>query len=128
MKKLLLLGVLSVFLVFSVPANADLLGYYYNLPETHPDMETPITGLQTGWVESTLTGSTPTLTALGATFINQFDWWSSAYLVGSRIDSDADLQSNFASSWFPLDQGVGAGTGPAGGRRFTALSGRGATH
>lgn len=94
---------LVMFLVVgvSVSANAGLLGTYYNLSSAHPDMETTITGLITGMVESTLTGPTPTLTAAGSSYVNQFDWWNAAYQVGQRTDSDADLQTNFSSSWFP---------------------------
>lgn len=97
----LLLIVVAAWCVAAVPAHAGLMGTYYNLPSTHPDMETTITGWLPGMVENTLSGSTPTLTAYGATKVSQFDWWNSAYAVGSRVDSDADLQSNFAGSWFP---------------------------
>lgn len=107
MKKMLL--VVSLFFLcsgLSMTANAGLLGTYYNLSSSHPDMESSITGWLPGLVESSLTGLTPTLTAFGATKILQFDWWDSGYEVFSRVDSDADLQSNFASSWFPVDTGL----------------------
>jgi fibro-slime domain-containing protein len=96
----------AVLLFAATTAHAGLLGMYYNLSASHPDMETPITGVKTGWVENTLTGSSPTLTTEGANYVNQFDWWDNAYYVGQRVDSDADLQSNFANSWFPLNQGI----------------------
>lgn len=103
--------VLALTLVFSlgilVNANAGLLGTYYNLPSTHPDMQGAITGLTTGMVESMLTGAAPTLTAYGNTQVSQFDWWNNSYMVGQRVDSDADLQSNFASSWFPAIANTG---------------------
>lgn len=83
------------------PVHAGLLGTYYNLSSSHPDMESSITGWLPGMVENTLSGSAPTLTAYGNTVVSQFDWWNSSYMVGSRVDSDADLQTNFAGSWFP---------------------------
>jgi fibro-slime domain-containing protein len=86
--------------------NAGLLGTYYNLPSTHPDMERWITGFDPGYVQNTLTGAAPTLTAYGASRVLQWDWWDPSYEVFSRIDSDADLQSNFASSWFPVNTGL----------------------
>lgn len=105
MKKFIITALFVVFATATI-ANAGLTGYYYNLPESHPDMQRWITGLDQGLVENTLTGPTPTLTAYGATRIQQFDWWDNSYFSFSRIDSDADLQSNFASSWFPTDDGL----------------------
>lgn len=105
-KHKLLLSVLIALIAVPAIASAGLLGSYYNLSSAHPDMQTSITGLQTGWVESMLTGATPTLTASGNANINQWDWWDNAYHSFDRVDSDADLQSNFASSWFPLNEGV----------------------
>lgn len=101
MKKLVLALTLVFSLGLMVNAQAGLVGTYYNLADSHPDMQSNITGLNTGMVENMLTGATPTLTAYGQTQVNQFDWWDDAYMVGQRVDSDADLQSNFASSWFP---------------------------
>jgi fibro-slime domain-containing protein len=69
-------------------------------------MERWITGFDPGYVENTLTGSMPTLTAYGATRVLRWDWWDDTYKVFSRVDSDADLQSNFASSWFPVNTGL----------------------
>ena len=89
-------------LVIASSASAGLMGTYYNLGNSHPDMQNIITGFTPGMVESTLTGSAPTLTAYGATQVSQFDWWDNTYESFSRLDSDADLQSNFASSWFPI--------------------------
>jgi fibro-slime domain-containing protein len=96
----------AVLLFLATGANAGLLGTYYNLPSTHPDMERWITGFDPGYVENTLSGNTPTLTAYGASRVLQWDWWDPGYEVFSRIDSDADLQSNFASSWFPVNTGL----------------------
>ncbi len=99
MKKVLFLLVGSVFLLgISLNASAGLIGTYYNHSYSHPDMEVWNGG--TGMVESTLTGSAPTATA-SANF-NQFDWWDSQYYAFQRVDSDADLQSNFLSSWWPV--------------------------
>ncbi|HET56904.1 MAG TPA: fibro-slime domain-containing protein [Deltaproteobacteria bacterium] len=100
--------VLTVLIIFmgAVSAQAGLMGYYYNLDTSHPDVETDITGLKTGMVESSLTGPTPTLTAYGATLVNQFDWWDNSYSAFSRVDSDEDLKNNFASSWFPVNEGL----------------------
>lgn len=95
-----------VFLFLAGGVNAGLLGTYYNLSSSHPDMERWITGLDQGYVENTLTGATPTLTAYGQTRVLQWDWWAPSYSVFSRVDSDADLQSNFASSWFPVNTGL----------------------
>lgn len=103
MKKFLvfLFGFLLV-LGTSLSASAGLLGTYYNLDMSHPDMEVWSGG--PGMVESNLTGPTPTLTALGSATYNQFDWWDSQYYAFERVDSDADLQGNFSSSWFPVDE------------------------
>lgn len=100
-KRLVQLAVITCVILLSATAQAGLTGYYYNLSSNHPDMERWITGLDQGYVAPTLTGATPTLTAYGTTRILQWDWWNPTYFVGSRIDADADLQSNFASSWFP---------------------------
>ncbi len=107
MRKILLtLASVILFCVFTMGANAGLLGTYYNHSSAHPDMERWVTGVETGYVENTLVGSTPTLTAYGATRVIQWDWWNPIYTAFSRVDSDADLQSNFASSWFPVNTGL----------------------
>lgn len=101
MQKRIILFLLLI-LAFSVSgAHAGLTGHYFNLPSTHPDMGTAINGVVTGMVNSTLTGDAPTLTAFGATQINQFDWWDNAYYVGSRYDSDANLNGAWTSNFFP---------------------------
>ncbi len=100
------LTAVAVLMFLATGANAGLLGTYYNLPSTHPDMERWITGFDPGYVENTLSGSMPTLTAYGATRVLQWDWWDPSYEVFSRIDSDADLQGNFANSWFPVNTGL----------------------
>jgi len=105
-KTLILFTAFALCLGLAMNAGAGLLGTYYNLDLTHPDMETAVTGWDTGLVQSILSGSAPALTAYGATRINQFDWWSSGYTAFTRTDSDADLQSNFASSWFPVNTGL----------------------
>ncbi len=102
--RLFALAIVLLFLAGGV--NAGLLGTYYNLSSSHPDMERWITGLDQGYVENALTGATPTLTAYGATRVLQWDWWDPSYFAFSRIDSDADLRSNFASSWFPVNTGL----------------------
>jgi fibro-slime domain-containing protein len=94
--------IVAALLTVSNTASAGLYGTYYNLASSHPDMEVWNGG--TGMVESTLTGATPTLT--GSANYNQFDWWDSSYSSFSRLDSDADLQTGFASSWFPLNEGL----------------------
>jgi fibro-slime domain-containing protein len=107
MKKVLILfATLFLCLGTALNAGAGLFGTYYNLSQAHPDMESSVTGWNTGLVESLLSGSMPTLSSYGATQISQFDWWNPAYSVFSRTDSDADLQSNFASSWFPVNTGL----------------------
>ncbi len=93
--------VLMSLLLVTASAQAGLLGTYYNLSNQHPDMERWITGLDQGYVENALVGNMPTLSAYGATRVQQWDWWTDQYKVGQRIDSDVDLQSNFANSWFP---------------------------
>ena len=103
MKKLYCIFVTLLFILgFALSANATLLGTYYNLSSNHPDMEVWNGG--TGMVDSILSGSSPTLTA--SANYNQFDWWDSQYQVFQREDSDADLQSNFSSSWFPTNTGL----------------------
>ena len=99
-------GILACFLFLAGVSNAGLTGTYYNLPSSHPDMERWITGFEPEYVENTLTGSMPTLTAYGATRVRQWDWWDAQYFAFSRIDSDADLHSGFSSSWFPLNDGL----------------------
>ncbi len=104
-----LLGITVVALLLTLAsgtAGASLLGTYYNLDETHPDMQHYITGWTHGMVEDVLTSRTPTLTSYGATQVSQFDWWDPQYEAFSRYDSDADLQSNFSSSWFPVNDGL----------------------
>ena len=101
-KKLLTVLATGLMLGFISNANATLLGTYYNLSSNHPDMEVWNGGA--GMVESILSGSSPTLTA--SANYNQFDWWDSQYQVFQREDSDADLQSNFSSSWFPTNTGL----------------------
>jgi fibro-slime domain-containing protein len=101
--------VIVLALLMCIPAanaGAGLLGYYYNLSQDHPDMQAAIGGWDPGMVESALTGSTPTLTAYGATRISQFDWWNPGYQAFSRYDSDTDLQSGFLHPWFPVDTGL----------------------
>ena len=101
--------VFALALLLCIPAanaGASLLGYYYNLAESHPDMQAAITGWDPGMVESALAGPAPALTAYGSTRINQFDWWDSGYQVFSRYDSNADLQSGFVHPWFPVDTGL----------------------
>lgn len=112
MKKISSIMCVALLLVaFTFEANAGLLGTYYNLPDTHPDMESWLAnghtfGVYPGIVEDSLTGSMPTLTAYGAALIKQWDWWTTPYQVFQRIDSTADLQGNFASSWFPVNTGL----------------------
>lgn len=102
MRKYLVMAVaLMVCFIFASSAQGGLLGTYYNLSSSHPDMQRWITGWDAGYVQNTLTGSMPTLTPYGATRVLQWDWWTDPYKVGQRVDSDADLQSNFAGSWFP---------------------------
>lgn len=100
------LVLIGIAMFLAAGANAGLLGTYYNLSSAHPDMERWITGFDPGYVQNTLTGDAPTLTAYGATRVLQWDWWDPSYEVFSRIDSDIDLQSNFASSWFPVNTGL----------------------
>jgi fibro-slime domain-containing protein len=108
-KKLALIGMM---LLLAAPgAHAGLLSTYYNMANTHPDMEfVPITGVDIGYVESLLAGSMPTLTAYGATKVNQFDWWDASSpdvsMAFQRVDSDADLNGAFASSWFPIPKAL----------------------
>ena len=106
MKKFTILLCVTAFVLgLAVSANAGLMGTYYNHSKDHPDMETDITGWLPGLVESTLTDPTPTLTGAATGKIFQFDWWDGSP-VFSREDSKTDLQTNFASSWFPVDEGL----------------------
>ena len=111
MRKILLCAAV-MFLVCGVTANvsAAFTGTYYNLYDPgnpiHPDVEGTITGIDPGYVETTLTGSMPTLTPYGATKISQFDWWTGTP-VFTRTDSYDDLASNFgAPDWFPVNEGL----------------------
>jgi len=87
-------------------AGASLLGTYYNLEVGHPDMQHSITGWTPGMIESVLSGDRPTLTAYGHTQVSQFDWWDNQYEAFTRYDSDADLQSSFTNSWFPVHENM----------------------
>lgn len=104
-KYILFFSVLLFAFGFTLTANADLLGTYYNLSSAHPDMEVSANG-GLGMVESTLTGDAPTLTAAGLAAYHQFDWWDPSYQVFQRIDSNADLQTNFSSGFFPVNTGL----------------------
>ena len=103
-KKAMLLSFLVAML--AVSANAGLTGYYYNLPNSHPDMQYWITGVDQGMVENTLVGDAPTLTSYGTTRVQQFDWWDDTYAAFNRVDSDADLNSGFANNFFPIPNSV----------------------
>ena len=105
-KKILFTLIISFLLSQSIVNAQGLLGTYYNLSSGHPDMERWITGLDLGYVASTLSGNIPTLTAYGATRVSQWDWWHPMYQVFQRMDSQADLQSNFSGSWFPVNTGL----------------------
>ncbi len=59
--------VASILMLACGTAGASLLGTYYNLDSSHPDMQHYITGWTPGMVESTLSGPRPTLTAYGHT-------------------------------------------------------------
>jgi len=101
MKTRLLILSIAALCLSAAPASADLVGTYYNLSDAHPDMETSINGVVTGMVETTLTGSSPTLTASNPGNINQFDWWSGPVSF-SRTDTNADLVGNFGPNWWPI--------------------------
>ena len=105
MKKVLVLFFLSILLILgtSFSVNAGLIGTYYNLSSAHPDMQVYTGGA--GMVEIALTGSAPTETAATPNY-SQFDWWDSQYFAFQREDSDADLQSNFSSSFFPISSSL----------------------
>ncbi len=109
LKKLILTA--AILVLASPLAQAGLLGSYYNMSSSHPDMQgIPITGVRPGWVQSTLAGTMPSLTALGAANINQFDWWDASspdvFHAFSRIDSKADLNGGFTSGWFPISNSL----------------------
>lgn len=82
----------------SVSRTPGLLGRYYNLPESHPDVESGSTDQNLGLVESSLPLR---LTAAGEQEYEQFDWWDEQYLSTSRVDESLDWPSDF----FPLDEG-----------------------
>jgi len=83
-----------------VPPPSGYWGIYNNLPYDHHDIDAPITGVETGYVENTLPLR---LTAFGATRITQFDWFDSQYYAFSRVDSSLD---GFPTPWWPVDQGL----------------------
>jgi fibro-slime domain-containing protein len=106
LKKFLLFSCSLLLIVgLTASANAGLMGYYYNLPSSHPDMQRWITGVDQGYVGNALTGPMPTLSAYGSSRVLQWDWWDPTYQIFSRVDSDADLQANFTSNWFPVTSG-----------------------
>jgi len=59
-------------------------GNYYNLPEDHPDVEGPITGL--------IQGDSP----------YNHDWYNDSYFSFNRLDESLDFGNNF----WPLDEGL----------------------
>lgn len=68
-------------------ADIEISGYYgkyYNLPEDHPDVEGPITGL--------VIGDSP----------YNHDWYDECYHSFDRIDNSLDFGNNF----WPLDEGL----------------------
>ena len=60
------------------------IGYYYNLPNNHPEVEGPITGV--------VRGDNPF----------NHDWYSPRYFVFQRLDTNL----NFGSSWWPVNTGL----------------------
>ncbi|MGB9561988.1 MAG: PA14 domain-containing protein, partial [bacterium] len=60
------------------------IGYYYNLPADHPEVEGPITGV--------VRGDNPF----------NHDWYSPRYFVFSRLDRSL----NFGDSWWPVNTGL----------------------
>jgi len=100
MKKIIL--VVGILMLFSLPAHAGLFGTYYNISDQHPDMQYWITGLDQGYVESSLTGDMPTLTAYGQTRVQQWDWWTNQYYSFDRIDDQANFEGPWSSNWYPI--------------------------
>jgi fibro-slime domain-containing protein len=94
----LLVGLVASNVSFARASVSGYGGIYYNLENTHPDMETPITGVMTGLVENTLPIR---LTATGSLYINQFDWWDPAYFAFYRVDSSLE----FGNDFWPVDEG-----------------------
>ncbi len=72
-------------------------GRYFNLPESHPDMEDRITGRVTGMVAPELP-----LRFTGAGGVSQPDWFDESRLSFERIDPSLSFGGNF----FPLDEGL----------------------
>jgi fibro-slime domain-containing protein len=74
-------------------------GYYYNLPDSHPDMETTITGVVKGLVAPDL----PIRPGPNSSsYINQFDWYDETYFRFDRIDPNL----NFGSNFFPVNNSL----------------------
>ncbi|HXZ79412.1 MAG TPA: PA14 domain-containing protein [Terriglobales bacterium] len=106
--------ILSLLLMaLASAAMADSMnGNYYIIPENHPDANKTITGLQTGYVQSTLgPDDLPVVTPFGQTSGNISDvnglgeilWWSTASPNGVTFEKNqADtLPLNFPSNFFP---------------------------
>lgn len=66
-------------------------GTYYNLPVSHPDMESSLHS-GTGLVEDTLPLR---LTDEGEEHIDQFDWYSDEYEAFSRVDEQLQWERDF---------------------------------
>ena len=111
-----LLGSAAVLLLLgSSPAGAGLMGHYYDFPANHGDIEgnTVIDGaIVPGLLNATLPGSGfPTLTALGASRIHDFNWFGQ--VAGThpmthtfdRLDADLNFGA-FSDQWYPLSNGT----------------------
>ena len=100
----------------AAPAGAAIMGHYFDFPTSpmHPDIEAGAinTGVTPGYVNSTLSGAFPTLTALGLSRVNDFNWWGNSApgdltpMVHrfDRLDNDLNF-SSFGTHWFPTVSG-----------------------
>ncbi len=85
-----------------VENRAGYLGTYYNLPESHPDVENPLRGnpqANQGLVRETLPLE---LTEKGRDRYEQFDWYDERYRSLRRVDEAIDFGGR---NFLPLDEG-----------------------
>jgi fibro-slime domain-containing protein len=105
----------ALLLLASNPAGAGLMGHYYDFPGNHGDIEgnTVIDGaVVPGLVNSTLpAGGFPTLTALGASRIHDFNWFGQVpgthpmTHTFDRLDANLDFGA-YSDQWYPLSNGT----------------------
>jgi fibro-slime domain-containing protein len=129
MKKLFTMAALAASVATSFAATTTLTGTVRDFNADGQNFEGAIIGLRTGMVENTLTGASPTLTALGKTLVNEanFNQWFTKSTAGEVKShaitlSDAATPGTFSyssSAFFPIDGQLLGNQGNAHNYHFT---------